>query len=62
VTPLFAETPRDVDSLIAMMDRRLTSEGLVAEGRTVVMVAAAPVGRAQTNLLKVHRLGSPVLS
>jgi pyruvate kinase len=62
VTPLFAETPRDVDSLIAMMDRRLTSEGLVADGRTVVMVGAAPVGRAHTNLLKVHRLGSPVFS
>lgn len=59
VTPVESESPSDVDSLIAMIDRRLVAGGLVETRSTVVMVAAAPVGRAPTNLLKVHRLGSP---
>lgn len=59
VTPFVSEAPEDVDEMIAMMDRRLVQDGLCARDRTVVMVAAAPVGRAHTNLLKVHRLGSP---
>ncbi len=59
VSPLLADTPPDVDSMIAMMDRRLSDDRLVTHGRTVVMVGAAPIGRAHTNLLKVHQLGSP---
>lgn len=58
VTPIESPAPSDVDSLIAMIDRRLVQEGLVEAGRTVVMVAAAPVGRAPTNLMKLHHLGS----
>ena len=59
VTPLVAEEPSDVDGLIAMIDRRLVEEELMAPGSVVVLVAAAPVGKAHTNLLKLHRLGAP---
>ncbi|HEY1330894.1 MAG TPA: pyruvate kinase [Actinomycetota bacterium] len=59
VQPFLSDAPSDVDELIAMMDRRLVGDGLCGRGRTVVMVAAAPVGHAHTNLLKVHHLGDP---
>jgi pyruvate kinase len=62
VIPIQSSAPGDVDTLIAMIDRRLVEDGLVEAGRTVVLVAAAPVGRAPTNLLKVHRLGSPAIA
>lgn len=58
LTPLACDALPNVDALIAMMDRRLMSDGLMQRGQTAVLVAAAPVGRAHTNLLKVHRLGS----
>jgi pyruvate kinase len=59
VTPVLTEAPEDIDALIAMMEHRLVDGRLVEPGRTVVMVAATPVGRAPTNLLKVHRLALP---
>lgn len=59
LTPMLSESPPDVDALIEMMDRRLVEGGFVPAGQLVVMVAAAPVGRAATNLLKVHLLGDP---
>ncbi len=59
LTPCLSDAPDDVDGLIAMIDKRLVADGLVEEGRTIVLVGAAPVGRAHTNLLKVHVLGSP---
>jgi pyruvate kinase len=60
VTPLPAEVPADTDTMIALMDDGLGEAGLAARGATVVMVASSPVGRAHTNMLKVHHLGDPV--
>jgi pyruvate kinase len=60
VQPLAAETPEDTDEMIRRMDRALVDGGLASEGQAVVMVAPAPLGRAKTNLLKIHRLGAPV--
>jgi pyruvate kinase len=57
VTPFLSESAADVDGMIAMMDRELIE--LLGRGTTVVLVAAAPVGHAHTNLMKVHHLGSP---
>lgn len=56
VHPRPSEHPEDTDAMLAMMDRRLREEGLVTRGDAVVLVASTPVGRARTNLLKVHRL------
>jgi pyruvate kinase len=60
VTPLPAEQPADTDEMIALMDLGVRERGLVAEGRSVVMAAATPAGRATTNMLKIHPIGSPV--
>jgi pyruvate kinase len=57
LTPLPSEQPTNVDHLIALVDRRLVADRLVENGRTIVLVAAAPVGD-HTNLLKVHRLST----
>lgn len=57
VIPFLSDLPGDTDAAIEMMDRRLRGLGAAGAGDAVVMVAAAPVGQAHTNLLKVHRLG-----
>ncbi len=59
VQPLPAEMPADTDEMIQRMDRALVERGFAREGQAVVMVAPAPLGRARTNLLKIHRLGTP---
>jgi pyruvate kinase len=59
IQPLPAETPGSTDEMIQRMDRALVERGLAKDGQAVVMVAPAPLGKAHTNLLKIHRLGSP---
>jgi pyruvate kinase len=59
IQPLAAETPSSTDGMIENMDRALVERGLAQNGQAVVMVAPAPLGRAHTNLLKIHRLGTP---
>ena len=59
IQPLTAETPGNTDEMIERMDRALVERDLAKEGQAVVMVAPAPLGRAHTNLLKIHRLGTP---
>ncbi|MFL5797094.1 MAG: pyruvate kinase [Actinomycetota bacterium] len=59
VQPLPAEMPQNTDEMIEHMDRALVDRDLAKDGQPVVMVAPAPLGRAHTNLLKIHRLGSP---
>jgi pyruvate kinase len=49
--------PADTDAMIAQMDEGLRSRGVVPEGGSVVMAASSPVGRAHTNMLKVHQVG-----
>jgi pyruvate kinase len=60
VTALPAEVPADTDGMIALMDEGLRASGRAAAGDAVVMAAASPAGRTTTNMLKIHRLGSPV--
>jgi pyruvate kinase len=60
VTALPAEVPADTDGMIALMDEGLRRLGLAAEGDAVVMAAASPAGKSTTNMLKIHRVGSPV--
>jgi pyruvate kinase len=59
IQPLPADLPRDTDEMIERMDRALVGRSLAKDGQAVVMVAPAPLGRAHTNLLKIHRLGTP---
>ena len=56
ITPLDAPVPDDTDDMIELMERLLHEHGLVAKGRSVVMVASSPVGDAHTNLVKAHRV------
>jgi pyruvate kinase len=60
VRPLPAAVPDDTDDMIALMDEGLRAAGAATDGQLVVLVAASPFGRAHTNMIKIHRLGSPV--
>ena len=60
VTPLPAARPADTDEMIALMDEGLQAHGLARPGDAVVMAAASPAGKTSTNMLKIHRVGSPV--
>jgi hypothetical protein len=46
--------------MIALMDEGLRAAGAAADGQLVVLVAASPFGRAHTNMIKIHKLGSAV--
>jgi pyruvate kinase len=59
VRPLHAAVPEDTDDMIARMDRGLRDAGAAREGQAAVMVAASPFGKAHTNTIKIHRIGSP---
>jgi pyruvate kinase len=58
VRPFLVEEAEDLDSMIAMMDRRVREAGAATSGQDVVMVASSPAGRQHANLLKLHRLGA----
>jgi pyruvate kinase len=60
VRPLPAAVPDDTDDMIALMDEGLRAAGVASDGQLVVLVAASPFGRAHTNMVKIHRLGSPI--
>ncbi|HET9723115.1 MAG TPA: pyruvate kinase [Actinomycetota bacterium] len=60
VRALPVEPPADTDAMIALMTDGLRTSGVVGEGRSVVMAASMPAGKAHTNMLKVHRLGDPL--
>ncbi|MGZ4152258.1 MAG: pyruvate kinase, partial [Actinomycetota bacterium] len=60
VTTLPARKPADTDEMIALMDEGLRSFGIAEPGDAVVMAAASPAGKTTTNMLKIHRVGSPV--
>jgi pyruvate kinase len=58
VRALPAAVPDDTDDMIALMDEGLRAAGVATDGQLVVLVAASPFGRAHTNMVKIHRLGS----
>jgi pyruvate kinase len=60
VRALPAAVPDDTDDMIALMDEGLRAAGAARDGQLAVLVAASPFGRAHTNMIKIHRLGSPV--
>jgi pyruvate kinase len=55
-----ARVPADTDEMIALMDEGLRARGLARNGDAVVMAASSPAGRTTTNMLKIHRVGTPV--
>ncbi len=57
VHPIPADAMPDTDAVIGMLDAGLTRDFRMAAGAPVVLVAASPVGKASTNLLKLHRVG-----
>ena len=49
----------DTDRMVAEVEARLLAEGNVRVGDTLVILAGAPItARAETNLLKLHRIGA----
>lgn len=57
VRPLLTRRRQSFEHLLDEMERRLTAEGLVAVGESVVVLTGLPFGPgATTNLLKVHRI------
>ncbi|MFB3738233.1 MAG: pyruvate kinase [Candidatus Velamenicoccus archaeovorus] len=60
VTALAASSPVDTDEMIAAMDAGLRAAEMVTAGQAVVMAASSPAGKAHTNMLKVHHIGSAV--
>ncbi|HET6616436.1 MAG TPA: pyruvate kinase [Gemmatimonadota bacterium] len=58
VTPMVMEIRVTIDELIADLEKRLISEGLVEEGEIVIVVCGAPLDvGGRTNLMKIHRVG-----
>ena len=60
VEALPADVPENTDGMIALMDAGLQANGLATPGDVVVMAAASPAGKTTTNMLKIHRVGTPV--
>jgi pyruvate kinase len=58
VVPRPSHVPADTDEMLAVMDAALLQTRCAAPGDPAVLVASTPFGRAHTNLLKVHRVGS----
>ena len=54
---MLTEAMPNTDAVIEMLDAGLTRDFGLAAGTPVVLVAASPVGKASTNLLKLHRVG-----
>jgi pyruvate kinase len=57
---LSSRVPADTDEMIALMDEGLRDRGLARNGDAVVMAASSPAGRTTTNMLKIHRVGTPI--
>jgi len=57
VHPVLTDRMPNTDAVIGMLDTGLSRDFGLARGTPVVLVAASPVGRADTNLLKLHRVG-----
>lgn len=58
VVPHLCGTPQNTEAMVALMDERLQADHGLPQGALVLLVGSTPVGRANTNFLKVHRLGS----
>lgn len=58
VIPVLADQPADTDAVVSLVASYLTGSAGLPVGASVVVVAASPIGQAQTNVLRVHRLGS----
>lgn len=56
--PRLIDAARDTDTMVAEVEARLLMEGRVEVGDSLVILSGAPVtARAETNLLKLHRVG-----
>ena len=55
---LWQQAVEDTDDMIREVELRLLEEGRVSVGENLVILSGAPVtARAETNLLKLHRVG-----
>lgn len=62
VLPVKSEAATDTDDAVTQAVNLAVSQGWVAEGDLVVITAGIPSGRSgATNLLRVHRVGEPVV-
>lgn len=57
VHPMLTDRMPNTDAVIGMLDTGLSRDFGLAPGTPVVLVAASPVGKSSTNLLKLHRVG-----
>ena len=57
VHPILTDPMTDTDAVMGMLDAGLSRDFGLAPETPVVLVAASPVGKAHTNLLKLHRVG-----
>lgn len=56
--PRLIDAAHDTDEMVAEVEARLLLEGSVGVGDSLVILSGAPVtARAETNLLKLHRVG-----
>ena len=56
--PRLIDAAHDTDEMVAEVEARLLIEGSVGVGDSLVILSGAPVtARAETNLLKLHRVG-----
>jgi pyruvate kinase len=57
-TPRLIAQIEQTDRMVSEVEARLLLEGTVRVGDTLVILAGAPItARAETNLLKLHRVG-----
>jgi pyruvate kinase len=56
VTAMQAAQPADTDEVADLVRTRRESELAALAGRSIVIVAASPIGRARTNVLRVEQL------
>lgn len=63
VHPLMVDCPQDTDTMLAQAVEAAVQAGKVSMGDLVVVTAGTPIGvPGSTNLIKVHRVGEPLLA
>ncbi|MBN1945417.1 MAG: pyruvate kinase [Bradymonadales bacterium] len=61
VMPILEEECTDIGVLVSRVEQTLREQGRGAQGQAVVLVMGVPLGTgAETNLIKLHRLGDPI--
>jgi pyruvate kinase len=62
IKPMMSEFIGDQKQLFENVMKQAGASGLVKKGDTVIMIAGIPTGSAgKTNMLKIHKMGNPVV-